>query len=125
MNIFWSVLLQTGRTWFRRQFILRLRRINNRLRTAHLFGCPQDIASCVDSADRTYLPAGITQVLTTLDFIENGLNVCVLGPSDSGKSYLAKALGIVACANHRVGYNHCEALLEELVMLKSTVPPAS
>ena len=25
MNIFWSVLLQTGRTWFRCQFILRLR----------------------------------------------------------------------------------------------------
>ena len=95
-------------------------RINNRLRTAHLFGCPQDIASCVDSADRTYLPTGITQVLSTLDFIENGLNVCVLGPSDSGKSYLAKALGIVACTNHRVGYNHCEALLEELVMLKSS-----
>lgn len=43
-----------------------------------------------------------------------------MGPSDSGKSYLAKALGIVACSNYRVGYHHCEQLLEELVMLKGT-----
>ena len=93
-------------------------RITNRLRSAHLLGCPQEISSCVDSGEREYLPSGITQVLSTLDFIENGLNVCVLGPSDSGKSYLAKALGIAACSNHRVGYHHCEQLLEELVVLK-------
>lgn len=43
-----------------------------------------------------------------------------MGPSDSGKSYLAKSLGIVACSNYRVGYHHCEQLLEELVMLKGT-----
>ena len=96
------------------------KRMTNRLRSAHLLGCPQEITRCVDSAEREYLPNGITQVLSTLDFIENGLNVCVLGPSDSGKSYLAKALGIVACSNHRVGYHHCEQLLEELVMLKRT-----
>ncbi len=49
----------------------------------------------------------------------DGLNVCVLGPSDSGKSYLAKAIGIVACAKHRVGYFHCEDLLESLVVQKA------
>ena len=96
------------------------KRMTNRLRSAHLLGCPREITRCVDSAEREYLPNGITQVLSTLDFIENGLNVCVLGPSDSGKSYLAKALGIVACSNYRVGYHHCEQLLEELVMLKGT-----
>ena len=94
------------------------KRITNRLRSAHLLGCPRVISSCVDSGEREYLPSGITQVLSTLDFIENGLNVCVLGPSDSGKSYLAKARGIAACSNHRVGYHHCEQLLEELVVLK-------
>lgn len=94
------------------------KKLTNRLRLAHLLGCPQEIASCVDSADRAYLPAGITQVLASLDFIEQGLNVCVLGPSDSGKSYLAKALGISACAKYRVIYQHCEQLLESLVMLK-------
>ena len=57
-------------------------------------------------------PGEITETLSTLDFIDSGLNVCILGPSDSGKSYLAKAIGIVAC-------NHCEPLLEELVALKA------
>jgi len=72
----------------------------------------------VDSAKREYLPRGITETLSTLDFIDQGLNVCILGPSDSGKSYLAKAIGIVACNNYKVEYHHCEILLEELVALK-------
>ncbi len=53
-----------------------------------------------------------------MDFVENGLNVCLSGPSASGKSYLAKAIGIVACSGHRVGYHHCEEPIEELVMLQ-------
>ena len=32
------------------------------------------------------------------------MNVCILGPSDSGKSYLAKAIGIVACNTYKVEY---------------------
>lgn len=99
------------------------KRVTNRLRSAHLLGCPQEMGRCVDSADREYLPSGITQVLSTLDFVESGMNVCVLGPSDSGKSYLAKALGIEACSKHRVGYHHCEQLLEELVVLKESDYP--
>ena len=96
------------------------KRITNRLRAAHLLGCPQDITSCVDSSERAYLPAGITETLSTLAFLESGLNVCVLGPSDSGKSYLVKAIGIVACTKYRVGYFHCEDLLESLVVQKTT-----
>ena len=46
------------------------------------------------------------------------MNVCILGPSDSGKSYLAKALGIHACMKYRVSYHHSEALFEELAALK-------
>ena len=53
-----------------------------------------------------------------MDFINQGLNVFVLGPSDSGKSYLFKAIGIVACMGCRVVYNHCEELLKKLAMLK-------
>ncbi len=96
------------------------KRIASRLHSAHLRGCPQELANCVDSADREYLPRGITETLSTLDFIESGLNVCILGPSDSGKSYLAKAIGIVACNTYKVEYHHCETLLEELVALKAT-----
>ena len=95
------------------------KRILSRLCSAHLRGCPQELSNCVDSAEREYLPRGITETLSTLDFIDSGLNVCILGPSDSGKSYLAKAIGIVACNNYKVEYHHCEPLLEELVALKA------
>ena len=95
------------------------KRIQSRLRGAHLQGCPQELSDCVDSADREYLPSGITGVLSTLDFIDSGLNICILGPSDSGKSYLAKALGIAACNSCKVEYHHCESLLEALVALKA------
>jgi DNA replication protein DnaC len=94
------------------------KRIQDRLRTAHLRGCPQILSSCVDAVEREYLPHGITETLSTLDFIASGMNLCFLGPSDSGKSYLAKALGIVACNDYKVEYHHCEILLEQLVALK-------
>lgn len=95
------------------------KRINNRLRNAHLIGCPQELSECVDSRSREYFPAGVTTVLSSLDFIKDGLNVCILGPSDSGKSYLAKAIGVRACQEYRVAYHHSENLFEELVALKS------
>ena len=47
------------------------------------------------------------------------MNLCILGPPDSGKSYLAKALGIVACNDYRVEYHRCEVLLEQFVALKA------
>ena len=96
------------------------KRIQSRLRAAHLRGCPQELSSCVDSADREYLLPGITATLSSLDFVSSGMNLCILGPSASGKSYLAKAIGIVACNDYRVEYHHCESLLEQLVVLKTT-----
>lgn len=95
------------------------KRIQSRLREANLKGCPQMLSDCVDSAERIYLPRGITETLAELDFIASGLNVCILGPSDSGKSYLAKAIGVAACHNYKVAYHHCETLLESLVSLKA------
>lgn len=95
------------------------KRCRDSLRNAHLRGCPQELSDCVDSADREYLPRGITETLSFLDFVASGMNLCILGPSDSGKSYLAKALGIVACNDYKVEYYHCEVLLEQLVALKS------
>lgn len=94
------------------------KRINNRLRSSRLIGSPQELSKCVDSKDREYLPSGITDALSTMDFIVSGLNICILGSSDSGKTYLAKALGIRACDNYRVQYHHCETFLEEMVALK-------
>lgn len=97
----------------------RTKSIQNRLRNAHLRGCPQELSNCVVSSRRAYLPYGITETLATFDFIDSGLNICIPGPSDSGKSYLAKALGIVACNNYTVAYHHCEQMLEEFVALKA------
>ena len=93
-------------------------RFQNRLKRAHLAGGPQSLEQCKDSAERTYLPPDINSTLSSLDFVRDGLNVCILGPSDSGKSYLAKALGIQACLNYRAMYHHCEEFLETMVALK-------
>lgn len=90
----------------------------NRLKKARLDGSPCDLRRCVNFQDREYLPEGITTALGSLDFVEKGLNVCILGPSDSGKSYLAKALAIQACHSYRVCYTHCSAFAEEMVALK-------
>ena len=93
-------------------------RFQNRLKRAHLAGGPQSLDKCKDSTERVYLPSDINATLSSLDFIREGLNVCILGPSDSGKSYLAKALGIQACLNYRAMYHHCEEFLETMVALK-------
>ena len=93
-------------------------RFENRLKRSRLLGGPQMLDHCQDSSARKYLPDGITSTLSSLDFVEKGMNVCVLGPSDSGKSYLAKALGIQGCLKYRVYYSHCEEFLETLVAMK-------
>lgn len=95
------------------------KRFNNRLRHAKLIGCPCEINACTDSGVREYLPNGITEVLSSTAFIKDGLNVCILGPSDSGKTYLAKAIGVAACHNYKTEYHHCEIFLEDLVALNA------
>ena len=99
------------------------KRLNNRLRNAHLVGTPCDISKCRDSSQRHYVPTDAPKVLSTLQFIEDGLNVCILGPSDSGKTFLAKSLGAAACERYRVNYCHCGELLERLVDIKATDYP--
>lgn len=95
------------------------KRVNNRLRHAKLLGCPQDLSECIDSQSREYLPPSITESLSSMSFIKSGLNVCILGASDSGKTHLAKAIGIAACQDYKVEYHHCEPFLENLVALKN------
>ena len=51
----------------------------------------------------------------------NGYNICILGASDTGKTYLARALAIKACSEFNVKYFHCEELLEIMVDLKTTL----
>ena len=79
------------------------KRLNNRMKTAKLIGTPCDISKCTDSSTRQYTPAGSPQILSSLKFIEDGLNVCILG---------------AACEKYRVSYNRCDEFLSGLVTLK-------
>lgn len=92
--------------------------LTNRLTASHLKGSPEKLADCVDSEKREYLPSGITEVLYSLNFIERDYNLCILGVSDAGKSYLAKAIGIKACKRYNVDYFHSEEFLERMTALK-------
>jgi DNA replication protein DnaC len=94
------------------------KRLQNRLRTAKLIGTSCELSKCVDTPERRYEPTGAPKQLSSLKFIEEGLNVCILGASDSGKTYFAKALGIAACEKYRVSYNRCNEFLPALVDLK-------
>lgn len=96
------------------------RRFENRLKRACLNGCPQELANCQDSTDRRYVPSGITDVLSSMDFIRDHLNVCILGAAASGKSYLSKAIGIQACQQFSVEYHMCEDLLSDLAEMKKS-----
>lgn len=95
-------------------------RFQKRLQNAHLKGCPQELTLCHDSSVRQYLPTGCVDILSSLKFISDGLNICILGPSDSGKSYLAKAIAIKACIHYRVFYHHFEEFMAEMSDLRET-----
>ena len=51
--------------------------LKNRLTAAHLKGSPEELSGCVDSDKREYLPAGITEVLSSFDFILKGVTMSV------------------------------------------------
>lgn len=89
-------------------------RYSARLKKAKLKGASCSLDQCVDSKDRQYQPEDIISVLSTLNFIRNGMNLCIFGASDSGKTYLAKALATEACREFRVAYFHCEELAGDL-----------
>ena len=99
------------------------RKLSSRLRKARLSGCPADISKCGDSAERGYQPAGVVEVLSSLAFVRDGLNVLILGASASGKTYLAKAIGTAACGGFGVEYRHCDSLLYELADAKARNVP--
>lgn len=91
-----------------------------RLKKAKLKGSDNCLDQCSDSKERQYQPQDIVQTLSTLNFIRNGMNLCIFGASDSGKTYLARAIGADACREFRVGYYHCEDLASELAAIRKT-----
>lgn len=93
-------------------------RYASRLKRAKLNGCACGLDYCKDSQERQYQPMDIVKTLCRLDFIRNGMNLCIFGASDSWKTYLAKALGAEACREFRVAYYHCEELAGDLAELR-------
>lgn len=98
-------------------------RYASRLKRAKLKGSACGIDQCKDSRERQYQPLDIVKTLGTLDFVRNGMNLCIFGASDSGKTYLAKALGVEACREFRVAYYHCEELVGDLAEVRRTDYP--
>lgn len=95
-------------------------RYTSRLKKARLKGSDNCLDQCVDSRERQYQPQDIIKTLATLNFIREGMNLCIFGASDSGKTYLARALGTEACREYRVGYYHCEDLASEFAAVRKT-----
>ena len=63
------------------------------------------------------LDARLMSQLITLNWIDQRLNLLVIGPTGVGKSYLACALAHAACkADHSVRYIRLPRLLEELAL---------
>ena len=96
------------------------KRYESRLNKASLKGSDSCLDQCVDSKERHYQPEGIISTLSSLNFIRTGLNLCIFGASDSGKTFLARALGAEACREFRVGYYHCENLASELASIRKS-----
>ncbi|MGS2663974.1 ATP-binding protein [Corynebacterium glucuronolyticum] len=85
--------------------------IDKRLREAYLFGCPASLERFEVTPDR-----GITQDridrLATCEWINHGQDLIIVGATGTGKSYLAKALGVAACRSKLTAryyrLNECE-----------------
>ena len=98
-------------------------RYASRLKKAKLKGSSCLLEQCKDSEERQYQPRDIVETLVSLDFIRSGMNLCIFGASDSGKTYLAKALGAEACREFRVAYYHCDELVGDLAAMRKTDYP--
>jgi len=81
-----------------------------------------DTTPCVEDisydAERKLNPSFI-QSLASCTFIEDKRNLCIVGPTGAGKSYLATAFGIAACRKqYTVKYIGLQDMLIELAVAK-------
>lgn len=98
------------------------RRNNNRLNRLIKKAGFTDTTACVENisydAERK-LNAGLIQTLASCAFIEDKRNLCILGATGAGKSFLATALGISACRkSYTVKYTGLQDMLIELAAAK-------
>lgn len=90
-------------------------RVARRFRDSHL---PEKKTLAPGGFDFSFQPSldrDLVLELATLRFLDQGKNVLLAGMSGTGKSHIAKALGLAACvANRRVLYTTSAALLAKL-----------
>ena len=98
------------------------RRNNNRLGRLIKKAGFVDTTPCVENiaydAERKLNPSFI-QSLASCTFIEDKRNLCIVGPTGAGKSFLATAFGIAACRkSYTVKYIGLQDMLIELAAAK-------
>ena len=92
--------------------------IEKSLRLGKLKGCNAQMENLRTGDGRIYNDNIISQ-LSTLEFIQDRKNLCILGESGAGKTYAAKAFGVAACnADYRVHFSDFTMLLDDLCILK-------
>jgi DNA replication protein DnaC len=88
-------------------------RVERRLRQSHL--PERKTLAGYDFAFQPSLDRDLVMELNTLRFIDQGRNILLAGMSGTGKSHIAKALGLAACtANRRVLYTTSADMLARL-----------
>ncbi|MCL1919400.1 MAG: ATP-binding protein [Peptococcaceae bacterium] len=98
------------------------RRNNNRLKRLIKSAGFSDTTACVENISydiERKLNASLIQTLASCTFIEDKRNLCILGPTGAGKSFLATAFGIAACRkSFTVKYTGLQDMLIELAAAK-------
>lgn len=73
----------------------------------------------IDYSHPRNLDRNLFERLVSLDFIEKNENIIITGPTGSGKSYLAQALGVHACHMlHKTVYFNTARLMDEISLAK-------
>ncbi len=93
------------------------RKMSNLLRTAN-FRAAATIKD-IDFTTHRGLDKNAFDRLTTLDFLKKKENIIITGPTGTGKSYLAQALGHQAClCLHKTRYFTAARLMDEINLAK-------
>lgn len=90
----------------------------NRLITNADFKCQASIRD-IDYKHPRDLDRNLFERLASLEFISRKENIIITGPTGSGKSYLAQALGVSACQMlHKTLYFNMARLLDQIKLAK-------
>ena len=77
----------------------------------------------LETSDARGIPAGAITQLSTGEYLKNGATIVISGPTGTGKSFLACALGERACRiGYKVRYYTVSRLMDELKLARLEGP---